>query len=45
VGEEVWELLSLEPLCVFESSSGVVVEGACVRNCSGLWVCMVGTVG
>jgi hypothetical protein len=32
------------PLCVFGCSSAVVVECACVKDCRGLGVCMVGTV-
>jgi hypothetical protein len=34
----------LWPLCVFRYIS-VVVEGACVRDCRGLGLCIVGTVG
>jgi hypothetical protein len=30
---------------VFGCGSAVVVEGACVRNCRGLGVCMASTVG
>jgi hypothetical protein len=45
VGEEEWELLSFGTLCVFGDSSIVVVEGACVRDCRGLGVCTVGTIG
>jgi hypothetical protein len=35
----------LWPLCVFGCISVVVVEGACVRDCMGLGLCTVGTVG
>jgi hypothetical protein len=37
--------LVLWPLHVFEYISIVVVEGACVRDCRGLGVCTVCTVG
>jgi hypothetical protein len=35
----------LWPLCVLGCISTAVMEGACVRNCRGLGLCMVGTVG
>jgi hypothetical protein len=35
----------LWPLCVFGCISVVVVEGDCVRDCSGLGLYTVGTVG
>jgi hypothetical protein len=35
----------LWPLCVFGCISVVVVEDACVRDCRGLWLCTVGTIG
>jgi hypothetical protein len=34
----------LWPLCVLGCISAVVVEDACVRDCKGLGVCIVGTV-
>jgi hypothetical protein len=37
-----WALWSL---CVFGCISVVVVEGVCVRDCRGLGLCAVGTVG
>jgi hypothetical protein len=38
-------LLGLWPLCVFGCISVVVVGGICVRDCRGLELCAVGTVG
>jgi hypothetical protein len=35
----------LWPLCVFGCISVAVVDGACVRDCMGLGLCIVGTVG
>jgi hypothetical protein len=32
-------------LCVFGCISVVLVEGACVRDFRGLWLCRVGIVG
>jgi hypothetical protein len=43
VGKEKWGLLGFVALvcgCI-----SVVVEGACVRDCRGLGLCQVGTVG
>jgi hypothetical protein len=37
-----WVLWSL---CVFGCISVVVLDGACVRDCRGLGLCTVGTVG
>jgi hypothetical protein len=42
--EEVQGCWGLWPLCVFGCIS-TVVEGACVRDCRWLRLCMVGTVG
>jgi hypothetical protein len=42
LGEEVLGLLGFVALvCVYS----IVVVGACVRDCRGLGLCMVGTVG
>jgi hypothetical protein len=41
VGEEVWVLLGMALMCI-KVYITVVVEGTCVRDCSGLGVCMVG---
>jgi hypothetical protein len=35
----------LWPLSLFRCISVVVVEGVCVKDCRGLVVCTVGTVG
>jgi hypothetical protein len=35
----------LWPLCMLGCISAVVVEGACIKNCRGLGLCIVGTVG
>jgi hypothetical protein len=35
----------LQPLCMFGYISVVVVESSCVRNCRGIKLCRVGTVG
>jgi hypothetical protein len=40
--EELWGLLGF---VAFECISSVVVEDACIRDCRGLGVCMVDTVG
>jgi hypothetical protein len=45
VGEEVRACWVWGPISVFGYSSAVVVEGACVRNCRVLGLCMVGTGG
>jgi hypothetical protein len=34
-----------QPLCVFGCISIVVAEGICVKDCRGLGLCAVGTVG
>jgi hypothetical protein len=44
VEEEVWVLLLLRLLFVFGCISTVVVEGACVRDCRCLRMCLVSTV-
>jgi hypothetical protein len=45
VGEEVWSYWVLWPLCVFGCISVVVVEGVCVKDCRGLELYTIGTVG
>jgi hypothetical protein len=45
MGKAVWRLLSLWSLCVFGYISVVVEEGICVKDCRGLGLCKVGTVG
>jgi hypothetical protein len=44
-GKRYGDCWVLWPLCVFGCISVVVVEGACVRDCKGLELCTVDTVG
>jgi hypothetical protein len=44
-GEGVGGYRVLGPLCVIVSISAIVVEGAYVRDCKGMGMCTVGTVG
>jgi hypothetical protein len=41
----MWGCWVFWPLCVFGCISVVVVYGACVKNCRGLGLYKVGTVG
>jgi hypothetical protein len=45
VGQEKWGLLSFVVIVCVGCLSAVVVEGACVRDCRVLGVCIIGTLG